>query len=126
VTVLSVQATDYSNNVPPLDRFSKADDIRYHVWFKFKGPDASYCVKANGVVRDDTNTIRQQFNKAEVLSPGSTILEWTWDKNVPDTASTGIAKVTITVKMFNAALCPSPSGTALYSGNKNDTFEIVP
>ena len=127
MTVLSVQATDYNNNVPPLDRFSKADDIRYHVNFKFNGPAASYCVKANGVVKDDTSTIRQQFTYSEVLSPDSAIHEWTWDKNVPDAASTGIAKVTITVKMHNASPCPPAVGdTPLYSGKQSDTFEIVP
>jgi len=126
VTVLSVQATDYNNNVPPLDRFSKADDIRYHVNFKFNGPAASYCIKAVGIVKDSTNTQRQTFNYSEVLSPGSAIHEWTWDKNVPDAAATGIAKVIITVKMYNAALCPNPAGTPLYSGKQSDTFEIVP
>jgi hypothetical protein len=125
VAITSVLATDYSDNVPNPDEFSKGSEIRYHVKFKSKGIAPSYCVKAIVNVKDSTGTnMYANFNHSEVLSSSNDIHEWTWDKHVPSSAATGKAKVTITVKMFNAP-CP-PSGGVIYTGKQSDTFGIIP
>jgi hypothetical protein len=127
VIVLSVQATDYSDTVPVPDEFGKGDDIRYHVNFKIKGPNPSYCVQATGTVKDFNGKKRQSFKNSEVLTSGSGIQNWTWDKKVPSKAATGLATVTINVKMYNSSPCPPVSGTTpIYTGKQSDTFGITP
>jgi hypothetical protein len=127
VTILYVQATDYSDNVPIPDEFSRSADIRYRVKFKSKGPASSYCVKAAGNMKDSAGT-KKTFNHSEVLSSNNDIHDWTWDKTVPVGAATGEATLTITVNMYSAAgACPPPAGTTvIYTEKQSDTFGIIP
>lgn len=119
VTVHSVWTTDTDPDNTPKTIFAPGDPIRYHVGFSINGP-SFYYTKANGVAKNTTGASwSYTFSKAQTI-PAGDYDTWKWDKTVPLTATPGSnAKVTITVKMFNA-----PGGTLISSDKKSAIFSI--